>query len=106
TLPAFEANPLASNAESGVAGYIDVSFEITRQGKSRHVEIGAMSKGVERAQRRELERMISLTTFRPRLVDGQLVENAPVALRYYIPSALRPASAPCASEADACENLH
>lgn len=106
TLPAFEANRLAMEPGSGVAGYIDASFEITRQGKSRRVEIGDMSGSVERSQRRELERVISLTTFRPRLVEGQLIDNAPVTLRYYIESALRPASATCADDdLGACENL-
>lgn len=91
-LPSFEPNPLATNGESGVAGYIDVSFEITRQGKTRHVDIGAMSASVDRAQRRGLQQMIDLTTFRPRLVDGKLVDDAPISLRYYIGSALGPAA--------------
>ncbi|MDY6983626.1 MAG: hypothetical protein SV422_11105, partial [Pseudomonadota bacterium] len=107
TLPSFEANGLASDGASGVAGYIDISFEITRQGKSRRVETTGMSASVERSQRRALERLIGLTTFRPRLVEGQVVDNAPVTLRYYTASALRPAAPACGDDDPAaCETLN
>jgi hypothetical protein len=103
TLPSFASNPLATD-EAGIAGFIDVSFEITRQGKTRRVAVGQASANVERAQRRALERTISLATFRPRLVDGQLADNAPVALRYYTSTTLVPAD--CSGEAsDGCENV-
>lgn len=104
TLPAFRANPLDTSASAGAAGYIDIAFEITRQGKSRRLAVGEMSANIERSQRRELERMITLTTFRPRLENGVLVENAPVSLRYYVGSALTPAATDCIDEdAEGCE---
>jgi tetratricopeptide (TPR) repeat protein len=100
TLPSFSSSPLATDT-AGSAGFIDVSFEITRQGKTRRVKTNDASANVERAQRRALERTIGLTTFRPRVVDGRMIDNAPVSLRYYISTALR--AAECGDdESQAC----
>jgi hypothetical protein len=84
TLPSFAPNPLQTRAESADSAYIDVGFEITRQGKSRRVKVLAASANIERADRRRLERLIVLTTYRPRMVDGAVAAAAPVNLRYYI----------------------
>jgi hypothetical protein len=80
-IPASSANPLAT-PES--ARYIDVSFAITQYGIGQHVEILGSSQGATRAEQRNLVRLIELSNFRPRMVDGVPAATAPVTLRYYL----------------------
>lgn len=82
TLPTYAPNPLASTESSR---FIDVAFSITRYGEAEHIEVLDSSENVARAQERELVRVIKYSSFRPRAVDGALVDSAPVVVRYYLP---------------------
>jgi hypothetical protein len=65
------------------AGYIDVSFLVSRYGTSRRVEIIDSSPGTSRAIERRLKREISMSRFRPRIVDGELARGDEISARYY-----------------------
>ncbi|HEY9182587.1 MAG TPA: hypothetical protein VIQ99_05270, partial [Gammaproteobacteria bacterium] len=83
-LPALEANPLLSGDGPIAAGsHIDVAFEITESGKAAGVRIVAATDDVTRAAQKSLVRLIETSTFRPRAIDGRIVDSAPVSLRYY-----------------------
>jgi hypothetical protein len=84
TLPTFEPNPFAAAASARSSRYIDVAFAVTHYGTSEQIEVLATSKDATRSEERDLIRLIELTSFRPRIVDGQLAAAAPVALRYHI----------------------
>jgi hypothetical protein len=84
-VPTFFDNSLTmTTAETEASDYIDVAFEITRQGKSRRMEVLATSANVERAHRRELAQLIDQSSFRPRMVDGRIADSARVVMRYYL----------------------
>jgi hypothetical protein len=83
-LPAFAANPLISNETSQSTGYIDVSFVITEDGKSKQIEILDTTTDVPRTVARDFVRTIKYSRFRPRMTDGRFAESAPIALRYYL----------------------
>jgi hypothetical protein len=80
-LPTFLPNPLAT-AES--ARYIDVGFEVTRFGEGRRVEILGASPNVPDSVKDELASLIKGSRFRPRVTDGELRRESPVAVRYYL----------------------
>jgi hypothetical protein len=86
-LPAFTTNWLTEIAEADATGYIDIRFEITEQGKSRRIEVIGSSPNVERADIKDLERLVDQASFRPRMQDGKLIESAPVSVRYYLSKA-------------------
>lgn len=81
-LPTTEPNPLASNATPESVGHVDVAFEITRYGKSRHVEVLETSTNAARDAINALVREIRRGSFRPRIVDGRVVDNAEIVVRY------------------------
>jgi hypothetical protein len=82
TLPTYEPNPFASSAAAESSRYIDVSFAVTKQGDGEQIEILDTSKGATREEKRDLIRLIERTRFRPRFVDGQRADSAPVIARY------------------------
>lgn len=82
-LPAFEPNPLAADETRVASGYIDVSFEITRFGKSRGIEVLDETNATP-AARQDLVALIAHSRFRPRPTDGQFGGTSPVAMRYYL----------------------
>ena len=82
TLPTYYQNPLASPAAS--PRYLDVSFAVTKYGVGERIEILATSKNATREEKQELTRLIESTSFRPRMVNGKIADEAPVALRYYL----------------------
>jgi hypothetical protein len=82
TLPTYVPNPLASRESTR---YIDAAFVITKFGKAEQIEIQARSENATRADERDLVRLIEDTSFRPRVVDGELAASAPVFVRYYLP---------------------
>jgi hypothetical protein len=89
TLPAYEPNPFASAASGKSSRYIDVAFDITKYGIGERIEVRDAS-GATRAEVRDLIRLIESTSFRPRVIDGQLADSAPVVVRYYLdPTSLR-----------------
>ena len=82
-LPAFDPNPLASDATEASTGYIDVAFEISR-GAARRVRILDTTTNATDADKKRLVELIEHSAFRPRVIDGQFARAAPVVLRYYL----------------------
>ncbi len=80
-LPDLEPNPFATAPS---ARYIDVSFDITKHGIGQGIEILATSNGATRAEQRGLTRLITLSSFRPRMVDGVLAATTSVTVRYHL----------------------
>jgi hypothetical protein len=80
-LPTFRPNPLET-AES--ARYIDVTFEITKYGESRRVEIADETPNVADADKDDLVSFIKGARFRPRVADGELGRASPIVVRYYL----------------------
>jgi hypothetical protein len=80
----FAPNPFAPAANAESSRYIDVSFDITKYGRGKRIEILDTSKVATRAERRGLIRLIERTRFRPRFVDGKFAELAPVVVRYHL----------------------
>ncbi len=85
TLPTLEPNPFAAVATADSSRYIEVAFAVTKYGRGEQIEILATGKDATRAEERDLIRLIESTSFRPRVVDGELSASAPVQLRYYLP---------------------
>src|SRR5262249_16041215 len=83
-VPAFAANPLAPTQGRHDNGYIDVSFEIDKHGQSHHVRILGATADSTRAAGKRLVQFISASRFRPRIVDGQFADSAPVVVRYFL----------------------
>jgi hypothetical protein len=82
TLPTHAPNPLASTESSR---YIEVAFVIMKNGTAERIEILAGSEDATRAEERDLIQALKYGSFRPRAVDGELADSAPVILRYYLP---------------------
>ena len=82
TLPTNEPNPFASAAAAESSRFIDVSFAVTKYGRGEQIEIRDTSRGATRAEERDLIHLIETTSFRPRFVDDELADSAPVTLRY------------------------
>jgi hypothetical protein len=83
-LPSFLPNPLASAQTQSSRGFIDVSFEITKYGRARGIEILATTTNATDDEQDRLTRLIARSEFRPRVVNGQLADRSPVVLRYYL----------------------
>ena len=82
-LPAFAQNPLVPAREQRGDGYIDVSFEIDKYGKSHHIRILGTTTDSTRAVEKRFVQFISGSRFRPRVVDGRFADSAPVVVRYF-----------------------
>ena len=80
-LPTFTPNPLRT-LES--ARYIDVTFEITKFGDSRRVDVAGAAPDVSGAEKAELLALVRSSRFRPRVTGGQLGRTSRVAFRYYL----------------------
>jgi hypothetical protein len=80
-VPAFAPNPLSREQRGD--GYIDVSFEIDKHGKSHHIRILGTTTDSTRAAAKRFVQFISGSRFRPRVADGRLADSAPVVVRYY-----------------------
>jgi hypothetical protein len=83
-LPAFAPSPLGPAREQHGGGYIDVSFEIDKYGNSHHVRVVGSTTDATRAVEKRVVQFISVSRFRPRVVDGQLADSAPVVVRYFL----------------------
>jgi hypothetical protein len=83
TLPATAPNPFAASRES--QRYIDVAFVITKYGRGEQIRVLDTSRHATRAELRDLTRLIELSSFRPRVVNGELAAAAPVTIRYRLP---------------------
>jgi hypothetical protein len=80
-LPAFLPNPLDTQES---ATYIDVTFEITKYGEARRIEVRGASPDVSNAAKSDLVTLLKSSRFRPRVTDGDLGRASPVAVRYYL----------------------
>ncbi len=80
-LPTFLPNPL-DTPES--ARYIEASFEVTKFGESRRIEIVGASADVSDAAKDELANVIKSARFRPRVAGGEVGRPAPIVFRYYL----------------------
>ncbi len=81
-LPTFAANPLAA-AESAPddAGYVDVTFEVSKYGVARKIDVVGMSSESLDDLGRDVARAVAVGRFRPRPTsDG----DAPFRLRYHV----------------------
>jgi hypothetical protein len=83
-VPAFAPNPLDRGREQRGNGYVDVSFEIDKYGRSHHVRILGTTTDSTRAVEKRLVQFISGSRFRPRVADGRLADSAPVVVRYFL----------------------
>ena len=82
-LPAFLPNPLiASDVAS--TGHIDVAFEVDKYGRSHRFQILDTTDNSTVAAEKRLEQLIKRGRFRPRLINGQLADTAPIVVRYYL----------------------
>ena len=85
-LPTFRDNPLITEGTSGQQDWLEVAFVIESSGKSDDIEIIARSGDVPRATARELVQFIRRSRFRPRAENGQILNSAPITIRYYFSS--------------------
>jgi hypothetical protein len=83
-LPSFLPNPLVSEQTPESKGYIDVAFEVSKYGKSEGIEIIGSTSNATDAAKRSLVRVIDRSTFRPRLTAGNVSEESPIVVRYYL----------------------
>lgn len=82
-LPTFVPNPLTTDERPESNEYVDVSFEITRLGSSRKVEVLDSSPGVTDSAKDRLVDLIRSSHFRPRTTDGQFQRSSRVLMRYH-----------------------
>ena len=80
-LPTLHPNPLQTTTSSR---YIDLSFEVTKYGESRRVQIAGATPDVSNAEKDDLVSVIKVARFRPRVSDGELGRASPVVVRYYL----------------------
>ena len=80
-LPAFLPNPLETETSDR---HIDVTFEVTRYGEGRRVEILGATPDVSAAAKNELASLIKSSRFRPRVTDGEVARASLVVVRYYV----------------------
>ncbi|HEX5049283.1 MAG TPA: tetratricopeptide repeat protein [Gammaproteobacteria bacterium] len=66
--------------ESGA--YVDVAFEVTKQGRAVNAELRGATPGVSRERRFGVVHWIGELRFRPIMTDGQFVDAVPVVVRY------------------------
>jgi hypothetical protein len=82
-LPAFHANPLASDETRDATGHIDVVFSITKYGDGRAIDIlDAVNASPD--QRERLVTLIATSRFRPRTTTGRFDGASRVIVRYYL----------------------
>jgi hypothetical protein len=83
-LPSFAPNPLATQESSETSGFIDVAFDITRNGESERIEVLDTTTNASEDARKRLVELIDDRRFRPIVTFGRVEETARVALRYYL----------------------
>jgi hypothetical protein len=79
-LPAFLPNPLGTPTSDR---YIDVTFEITKYGESRRIEILGAATNVSNVDRDELVSLLKKSRFRPRVTDREIGTSS-IRVRYYL----------------------
>jgi hypothetical protein len=99
-LPAFTPLPhsrkkygIDADAPLEFAGYVDVSFSLSRFGNVRDLKITSTSENFTKHMERRLRRLLQISPFRPRLQDGKAVASV-VNMRYYYADARMARAAP------------
>ena len=82
SLPAT-AYSMDSMPAEGSAGYVAVTFEITKHGRARNVEIVDTTANTADDQKRRAVELVRKSLYRPRVVDGEIADAAQVLWRYY-----------------------
>jgi hypothetical protein len=82
-LPAFLPNPLITS-DVASTGHIDVAFEVDKYGRSRRFRILDRTNNSTVAAEKRLEQLIKRSHFRPKLINGQFADTAPIVVRYYL----------------------
>lgn len=81
-IPAFVANPLAGS-DAGNRHYVDVTFDISRYGKSRKIHVIRTSSGkAAEDAARDVVSLIGRSRFRPIFQDGEPRRASSVVVRY------------------------
>lgn len=83
-LPHFAPSPLAADGVHESVPYVDVSFVVTRIGRSSNVRVLEASENLSRADQRTLVRTIRHGRFRPRMIGGELADSEPLVARLYL----------------------
>jgi hypothetical protein len=81
-LPVYESTRLDVASEAATDAYVDVRFKLTARGTADEVEVTGTSEGLRLRDRREVVDLVKNGVFRPRLVNGRVVDAAAVAVRY------------------------
>lgn len=87
-LPTFLPSPFVTDGAAEPGSFVDVSFEVTKEGRAQNIKI--VAKNAQRADERLVRQAILRGRYRPRLVHGRFADAAPVAGRYRL---TQPASA-------------
>ncbi len=83
-IPAFVPERLnGTPPESEGRGHIDMTFEVTRFGKSRRIRILDTTDAPKEAVNR-IERLVKRGRFRPQIENNEFVPAAEVSVRYYV----------------------
>jgi hypothetical protein len=82
-LPAFLPNPLITS-DVASTGHIDVAFEVDKYGRSHRFQILDTTDNSTVAAEKRLEQLIKRSRFRPKLINGQFADTAPIVVRYYL----------------------
>jgi tetratricopeptide (TPR) repeat protein len=72
-LPAAAA-PMATASRSAVDGYVDVSFEITKDGHSRKIDIVDATANTTDWEKRRVHNFIRDNLYRPRVANGKIAD--------------------------------
>jgi hypothetical protein len=83
-LPAFTSNPLVSLETPQSVGYIDISFVVAEDGKSKEIDVIDTIGDLPRIAEKELVRTVKFNRFRPRVTNGQFADSDPIVVRYYV----------------------
>ena len=83
-LPAFSTHSLSTQQTPAAAGYVDIAFEIRDTGKATRIDVVGASPDLPREVERDVVNTIKFSRFRPIAANGQLLESAPVTVRYYV----------------------
>lgn len=83
-LPTFLPNPLAADAPGQATAHIDVTFELSKYGVSRKIEILEASASATDESTKALIRLIARNRFRPRLTETESADSQLYHLRYYV----------------------
>ena len=82
-LPGFLHNPLITS-DVASTGHIDVAFEVDKYGRSHRFQILGTTDNSTVAAEKRLEQLIKRSRFRPKLMNGQFADTAPIVVRYYL----------------------